>query len=485
MRLNNMKIKHVITFVVLFCMTTYPQFSQDQTMKNDLLNIGTISVTLGGSFPINGTYPAFITERVDAFVSRMYAEAVNLTMQVTSDQEIYRKIKEELNDFALRGIKLIRSSGEIIQVDLQKFRLTGNFDYNPFLKNDDVIVFPPNDLSRNFFSVWGVVNNPGTYLYVEGDNLGDALELVDGINSAYENVDSVEVSRLSYDGQNETKIIMKIDMDFLIQRGDRFRFIAPENQRRNYVVSVVGEVNNPGVIPITKDNTTLYEVLKAAGWFTPQASLNRARVYSKTSLAKLLELQYDISLNDQPNLEDPKIRSLIVNLELAMMYRMSNVITDDTNYFNLENQLRVLTEGSSLNFNKIKDPNSDIAKYILHDRDIIIVPTIQNSVYVFGQVLRPGYVSYIEDKEYDYYIDEAGGLGELAVDDEIMIIKGGSRAWIPFDDDSVRIEEGDYIYVPKETLRSTRSYIAEYSIYLGVLASIAAILLSVVTIANQ
>jgi protein involved in polysaccharide export with SLBB domain len=116
---------------------------------------------------------------------------------------------------------------------------------------------------------------------------------------------------------------------------------------------------------------------------------------------------------------------------------------------------------------------------------MIIIPPIQNSVYVFGQVLRPGHVTFNEGKGYNYYVNEASGLGELAVDDEIMIIKGGSRAWISTENDSVTIEEGDYIYVPKESLKSTRSYILEYAVYLSVLASIAAILLSIVTIANQ
>ena len=479
-----MKIKIIILFTLLFYFTVNAQFT-DQNTKSNLTNIGTISVTIGGSFPINGTYPAFITDRVDAFVSRMYAEAVDLTLQVVNDPQVYRKLKEQLNNFALRGIKVIRSNGEVIDVDLQKFRLSGDFSYNPYLKNDDVIVFPPNDLSRNFFSVWGVVNLPGTFYYVEGDNLGDALELVDGLNPAYENVDSVEISRLSYDGQTETNIIIPIDNDYPIQRGDRLRFVAQENQRKNYAVSVIGEVNNPGVIPITKDKTTLYEVIREAGWFTPEASLNRARVYSKNSLAQLLELQYGIKLDEQPDLENPLIRGTLLNLELAMMYRMSNVVTEDTNYFNLENQLRILTEGSSLDFKKVKDPDSDIANYIVQSGDIIIIPAIQNSIYVFGQVLRPGYVTFIEGKKYEYYIDQAGGLGELAEDGDIMIIKGGSRAWISPEKENVTLEEGDYIYVPKESLRSTRSYIAEYSVYLGVLASLAAILLSVVTIANQ
>jgi protein involved in polysaccharide export with SLBB domain len=276
-----------------------------------------------------------------------------------------------------------------------------------------------------------------------------------------------------------------IDENFTIIRGDRFRFLAPETQKRNFSVAVLGEVNIPGKVPISKDNTTLYEVIQLCGGFTPRASLNRARVYSKNSLAMVLEKQYDIKLDKQPDLENPRFRNIILNIELALMYRMSNIIVEDTNYFNLENQLRVLTEGSSLDFRKIDDKTSDIANYKVQNGDIIIIPTIQNSVYVFGQVLRPGHLTFIEGKDYNYYVNEASGIGELAVEDEIMVIKGGSRAWISPIRNQVNIEEGDYIYVPKESLRSFRSYVFEYSVYVSLLASIAAILLSLVTIINN
>ncbi len=480
-----MHIKAFLCFSFLFYLTAYSQFSQDKMSTSDLLSAGSISVTIGGSFPINGTFPARITERVDEFISRMYTQAVDLTLTAISDPVIYRKLKEELANYALRGIKLKRASGEELILDLQKFRLHGDFSNNPYLKNDDVIIFPADDISTNFFSVSGVVNRPGIFLFVEGDKVGDLIELVDGINPAYDNVDSVEISRLSYDGQTETVIKIKIDNDYPIQRGDRFRFLAPETQRRNFAVSVIGEVNVPGFIPITKNNTTLYEVIKSCGGFTDQASLKRARVYSGNSLAVLLEKQYNIKLEEQTDLENPSIRNILLNLELALMYRMSNVVTDDTNYFNLENQLRVLIEGSSLDFRKIEDPNSDIANYIVQNGDMIIIPQIQNSVYVFGQVLRPGHVTFIEGKDYNYYVTEASGLGELAEDDEIMVIKGGSRAWISPQRDTVTIEEGDYIYVPKQSLRTIRSYVLEYSVYLSLLASIAAILLSIVTISNN
>ena len=480
-------MKNKIVACLLFCIyiVSYPQNLNNKNLSDDFLNMNTISITIGGSFPVNGTYPALLTERVDEFITRVYAGAVDLTLKVINDPDIYRKQKEELAGYALRGIKLKRVTGEEFLIDLQKFRLNGDFANNPYLKNDDVLIFPTFDIAHNFFSVYGAVNKPGTFFFVEGDKISDALELVSGINPAYENVDSVEISRLSYDGQAQTITNIAVDYDFQIQRGDRLRFLAPETQKRNFAVAIIGEVNMPGTIPITKNNTTLYEVIQLCGGFTPQASLKRARVYSKNSLAILLEKQYNISLSDQPDLEDPKFRNTILNLELALMYRMSNVITEDSNYFNLENQLRVLTEGSSLDFRKINDPASDIANYKVQSGDVIIIPPIQNSVYVFGQVLRPGHVTLIEGRDYQYYINEAGGLGELAEEGEIMVIKGGSRAWISPLREKVEIEEGDYIYVPKENLRSFRSYILEYSVYVSLLASIAAILLSIVTIVNR
>jgi protein involved in polysaccharide export with SLBB domain len=480
-----MKFILVVGYIFLFQLLLYSQNIQNKALSSELLNTPAINVTIGGSFPINGTFPALLSERVDGFVSRIYNEAIDMTLKVTPDPEIYRKLKEQLSNYALRGIKLKRSNGEELKIDLQKFRLNGDFENNPYLKNDDVIIFPAYDIGRNFFSVSGPVNYPGTFLFVEGDKLSDVLELVGGVNPAYENVDSVEISRLSYDGETETIIKIPIDEEFEIQRGDRLRFLAVETQRRNFFVSVIGEVKMPTEIPITKDSTTLYEVIQACGGFTEKASLKRSRVYKRNTLSIYLEEQYNIKLGEQPDLENPKYRNLILNLELALMYRMSNVVTEDTNYFNLENQLRVLIEGSSLDFRKVNDPTSDIANYIMQNGDVIVIPPVQNSVYVFGQVLRPGHVTFVEGKDYSYYIKETGGFGELAEDGDVMIIKGGSRAWISPDDDNVKIEEGDYIYVPKQNLRTIRSYILEYSVYMSLLASIAAILLSIVTIVNK
>ena len=136
-------------------------------------------------------------------------------------------------------------------------------------------------------------------------------------------------------------------------------------------------------------------------------------------------------------------------------------------------------------FSKIDDPNSDISNYLLKSGDIIIIPEIQNSVYVFGQVAKPGYIPLVQGKDYNYYITEAGGIGDFAVEDEIMIIKGGSRNWISPRDQDIPIEEGDYIYVPKERLRTFRSYIVEYSVIVSMLSSLATVALVVYNILTK
>jgi protein involved in polysaccharide export with SLBB domain len=473
--------KSLIIFLIIVAAISNAQVLDNLQNNTNLLSTATISVTIGGDFPATGSFPAYISERVDQFVTRLYLEARERSARTSNDPQNIRKVEEKLNNYSLRGIILKRSTGEEISVDLQRFRITGDFNYNPYLKNDDVLIFPANDVLRNFFTISGAVNNPGTFFFVEGDSLDDAVELAMGVNIAFEDVNKVLINRLSYDGESLFADTVNINSNIKLKRGDQIKVLAPETQRKNYYVTVLGEVRNPGSFPITKNNTKLYEVLQTAGGFTKEASLRRAKLYTGNSLAVFLEKQYGIDLEDQPVLENVNLRNTIVNLETMLMYRMSNVYPEDSAYFFLENQLRVLTEGSSLNFTKIDDPESDISNYIVKSGDVIVVPAIRKSIYVFGQVAKPGYVLLADGKDFSYYISEAGGMGKLAVVDEIMVIKGGSRYWISPYEQTVILEEGDYVYVPKERLRSFRSYSGEYALYIGMLASIATVILLVIT----
>ena len=116
-------------------------------MSELLAGASLISVSIGGNFPITGSYSASVNERVDQFVTRIYNQAFSLALgNSPSPGKNQRQSKMEFQKYSLRNILLKRKTGEQIKLDLIKFRRTGNFDYNPYLKNDDVMIFPPTDI---------------------------------------------------------------------------------------------------------------------------------------------------------------------------------------------------------------------------------------------------------------------------------------------------------------------------------------------------
>ena len=197
-----------------------------------------------------------------------------------------------MQDYSFRNIKLKRVDGKEITLDLERFRLNGDFINNPYLRNDDVIIFPQSDLERNFFSVSGAVNNPGKFHFVDGDKLKDAIEFAGGINKAYENVINADMNRLSYDGREQKVISVGINSDFLCREVIALLIVADETMKKDYSIIILGEVNSPGVIPITKDKTTLYDVISKAGGLTKEASLKHAKLYTGNSVYSIMEKQF-------------------------------------------------------------------------------------------------------------------------------------------------------------------------------------------------
>lgn len=465
-------------FLVWLIITSVVFSQSTSSEKNNLLSLSGISVTIGGSFPLTGSFPALMTERVDQFVTRIYNEAVSRSLSNAQDEQMLEKLKRDISQFSLRGIKLKRSSGEEIILDLEKFRLSGDFKYNPYLKNDDVLIFPPYDLERNFFTINGAVNRSGKYAFVDGDKLGDAIELARGINKAYENVENVEIKRLSYDGLNQQTVTTSINDNIELKRGDQIVVLAEETQRKDFYVLVLGEVNQPGYIPITKNNTKLGEIIKAVQGFNENASLKRSRIFRGNSITPLLERQYGIKIGDDLLNKNDELVDRIVTYEQAMMFRMSNLVEEDKYYFETENQYRVLNEGSAIDFTQVSDDKSDIYNFTVESGDVIVVPPYTKTVYVFGQVSNPGHVKFVENADYKYYIEQAGGLGEYA-EEEIMIIKGDSRNWVTATQ-STKIEDGDFIFIPKERIKSFQTTINELGGYFSIVGSIATVLLLIV-----
>ncbi len=467
----------LITFLFFCSNFIFAQFNSQSTNSttDQLFSAGAISVTIGGNFIVTGTFPALVTDRVDQLVSRLYNQIQSKMYSETIGLFEKKALQKELEGISFRNVTLKRKSGEEFKLDLLKFRRTGDFSQNPYLKNDDVIIFAPTDLERDFFSIEGAVNSPGKFNFVDGDKLADAITLANGINKAYENVDSVEINRLSYNGEQMQDIRLAINSDFSLQRGDRITVLADETQRKDFTVTVFGEVNIPGSIPITKNSTTLSEVIKKAGGVTTNASLNRAKLFTGNNFNLLIKKLYNVDLKETPL--DTALIDRFLKLDELMMNRMDGLTQEEKQLFSIDNEVRILTDGTSVNFIDYDKPGSEASQFYVHDKDIIIIPAKSKTIQVFGQVTNPGRINYVEGKDINYYIDKAGGLGQYAIDNEITLIKGESRRWVSIEDESYKIEPGDYIWVPREIIRGFNYYLQQVATYLGIVASAATVVL--------
>ena len=442
----------LLTICFIFTLIAQEKVNQQQSMIQF-----PISVTIGGKFIINGTFPASMTERVDQFVTRIYNLAKENSLSVAQDLATVSEINKNLDEnYAIRGLILKNANGEEKTIDLAKFRVNGDFKNNPYLKNDDIIIFPAVDLDRNFVRVIGAVNNPIKFMFVDGDKLSDAIELAQGINEAYDNVNKAIIYRLNLSGSELDSITVGLNEDIPLKRGDRVLIAAAEIKRQDYKVNVIGEVLNPGFIPITNNNTTIKDVIRMAGGFTSEADLYKAEIIRGANA----------------------FQSLIFTeqSEKFQMSRMSTLIENDSIYFNIDEKLRFLRGNGLVDFTKLFDEDYDDGKFIVKNFDVIYIPTKNNLVYIYGQVNSPGYLNYFSDKKFDYYLRQAGGIGETAAD--IYIIKGQSRSWISATDyPDTKIEPGDYIWVSKQTPRTFWWHIEQAARITAIIGSVATVLL--------
>lgn len=475
--------KYLLFAALLFVFQSIDAQKADQLLQkgSDSRLLQPIAVTIGGNFVVTGSFTSFASQRIDHFITQIFIDAQQKSLASITQIEVLKKINEELMKYPLRDILLKRISGETTKVDLLKYRLTGDFVNNPYLMNDDVIVFPAYDDKTNFVEVIGAVNKPVKFQFVDGDKLSDAILFAGGVNRAYDDVTLVEISRLQDKGEREELITAKLDDHLALKPGDRIKVLYDENNRREFKALVLGEVNNPGFVYVTKSGLPVKEVIEKSGGLKPSASLKEARLLRNYDALEILQKNeiVDQYLKTPQNIEwQIKYYENKIMLEKFSFQRLSNLTVEDTIFFDLDNTLRIMKDHKYLDFTNIYDDSSADSKFIVKDGDVVLIPEQFNYVYVFGQVPKVGYFPFEKGKSYKHYISKAGGLAEYARDDdEIAIIKGTTQNWIVENKDKFELEPGDFIYVPKEIPRTFGFYLSRIGSVASIVGSIATIVL--------
>ncbi|MCS6990017.1 MAG: SLBB domain-containing protein [Chloroherpetonaceae bacterium] len=348
---------------------------------------------------------------------------------------------------SLRRIQLRRKSGEVIECDLIRFFLAGDNSMNPLLREGDVIAVPNLAVEQvEKVGIYGAVQIPALYEYSPFDSLSTLLRLAQGAtpNADLENVQLVRKTASGFETRriNLAEILARKAPDVPLLPNDRIQ-VPEKSAPKIGNVTIKGEVKFPGYFAIEEGKTTLKDVVKLAGGFTDKALLNGAKIYRK------------------PRPEDPNAKEPIAitdpGFERARIVRGSNLNPEEAQTFDIDYGAR--RNYVSANFPEIFKAGSE-QDILLKDGDIILIPRDEQTVYVFGQVQRPGFVKYVKGWKARDYLNAVGGETSESTGD-VKVLKAGSDEWKT--PSETEIESGDWIIAPKKVRKTFAQSVSEYA----------------------
>ncbi len=369
------------------------------------------------------------------------------------------------HDASLRNITVIRKGGdEILGADLLKFYFIGDKDANPYLLGGDHIVVPPSS-EMQIIGIYGDVHSPNEYEFMPGDSLSTLVKFAQGfLNSAQ--LDSVEFVRFRETGNSIDKQIIDLSLwrgrvfdegvlpgDFPLKSGDRiFVRKMPERMKPYYVV-IEGEVRFPGKYAISRNKTTVRDLLYLAGGITENGSAE----------ASIMIRQ------EESDRRDPE-------MERLSKIPYSEMSKNEIRYY--QSKISEKRGVMAIDFERIlEDMNSD-DNIILQNKDSIIVPEARYFVNVQGRVNNPGLVVYKAEYNYLDYIEMAGGFGYRSDPNKTFIHKSKGEQFLA-KKMNYTIEPGDYILVPPvqeadfvETLTTVVTITAQFMSVIGVVIAL-------------
>jgi len=325
---------------------------------------------------------------------------------------------------SLRQITVTHRNGEHEIADLELFLRSGNVSLNPWLRDGDVIYITS---STEYVHLLGAVRRPLRYELGPRDSLKTLLALGGGVLPSADSTRALFVRWLdgTHTDSNWVALSTVLDGSFnpVLRRGDRFYvYFQPVYQLQHEAI-VLGQVQRPGVYPITIGRDHVSDIIRAAGGFLQGADLAAIRVKRQSETAST---------------EDPELQRLL---------RLSRNELTNSEYAVLNTKLSALREEYRIDWSRLKEkPELDV---LLVSGDLVQVDRLVSSVRVDGQVRRPGIVSFKAGQSVESYIEEAGGYSERAWKSKARVTRSGTGQTFLARDVS-KLDPGDFIWVPEK-----------------------------------
>ena len=356
---------------------------------------------------------------------------------------------------------------EVLSVDLGGI-LNGTVADVP-LQNEDVLFVPTEaDLRKErTYTIHGEVLSPGTYEFADNTTIEDIIIMAGGLTDAASTA-KVDVTRriLNPKATTTSSVIAKtytfslkdnfvIDGQpgFILEPYDEIYVRRSPGFERQRNIRVDGEVLFGGTQALYKKNQRLSDAIKAAGGVTPDAYVRGAR------------------LERVMNVDEAARRSFLIKQLRAQVNERDTI---DLAKLELGNTYMV-----GINLDKaLENPGSDW-DIILREGDRIVVPELNNTVKVSGDVMFPNTVNYIAGKNYKYYVKQAGGFGSKAKKAKTWIIyQNGTMGLV---NKGAKIEPGCEIIVPTKPHKNNLNF-AQWLSVGTTLTSLAAMVATIVNV---
>ena len=239
---------------------------QSKTLNNgdtvEVLSIANVdlNVEVFGRVKSPGTYPAknsslkYILDIAGGFDDPVFKQTIR-------DNEIMI-LRQDANKFY--GTELIVSYNESHEFQL--------------LPNDKIFVYEDINYRNSFtYRIEGEVNKPGTYPFIEGTTVEDALEKAGGLTTLSSLRNIVVFQEYTELDENDEQItrsesVGNTGKDFILGSNSVIKALPFEN-----VVKVEGNVYNPGLVSYYK-GLTMYGAIEQAGGHKPYSMKKRAYV---------------------------------------------------------------------------------------------------------------------------------------------------------------------------------------------------------------
>ena len=308
------------------------------------------------------------------------------------------------------------------------------------LQNEDVLFVPSktDQQTERTITIHGEVMYPGEYRYADNETLEDFVLQAGGLKESASTV-KVDVSRRIIDSKAiESNGITAENFSFALKEGfvidgepgfilkpyDEVYVRKSPGYQTQQNVYIEGEINFPGTYAMSKRETRLSDIVKAA-----VITVVEHQTVSDDSL-------------DLKKLDFGDIYYVGIQLDKAL-----------------------------------EEPGSDY-DLVMREGDKIIVPEYNNTVTISGNVLYPNTVAYKKGKKASYYINQAGGFGNRARKHSTYIVHMNGTVNQVGEGD--RPTPGCQIIVPSKQKTDP----AKVSMWLGIGSTTAAIATALATVAN-